>query len=119
MTYAQQFDFSHVPDHELFNPERVFWQGKEAENAAWKAEIERRREAKRLEQELIAKERAAKRTAIKSAIPYSEPLAAEICERISCGELLLDVCEDEHMPTMRRCNQWLKEHSDFAQLYKE
>jgi hypothetical protein len=119
MMYAQQFDFSHVPDHELFNPERIFWPGKEAENAAWKAEIERRREAKRLEQENITKERAAKRTAIKSTIPYGEPFASEICERISCGELLLDICEDEHMPTMRRCNQWLKEHSDFAALYKD
>ena len=99
--------------------DRVFWQGKEAENAAWKAEIERRREAKRLEQELIAKERAARLHAIKNAIPYSETIATEICERVSVGELLLDICDDENMPTMRRCNQWLKEHSDFAALFKD
>ena len=53
------------------NPDRVFWQGKEAENAAWKAEMERRKEAKRQEQDAPAKERAAKRNAIKNAIPYS------------------------------------------------
>jgi hypothetical protein len=53
------------------------------------------------------------------AIPYSEALAIKICERIAVGELLLDICEDAHLPTMRRCNQWLKENSDFAALYKE
>jgi hypothetical protein len=81
--------------------------------------MKRRRDAEREEQERIIQERAAKRNAIKAAIPYSEPLAAEICERISVGELVLDICEDEHLPTMRRCNQWLKEHSDFAALYRE
>jgi hypothetical protein len=88
MIAQQQFDFSHVPDEELYNPDRGFWQGKEAENAAWKAEMERRKEVKRQEQERIAQERAAKLHAIKNAIPYSEPLAAEICGRISDGELL-------------------------------
>jgi hypothetical protein len=50
---------------------------------------------------------------------YSEAIATEICERVSVGELLLDICDDENMPTMRRCNQWLKEHSDFAALFKD
>jgi hypothetical protein len=68
MIGQEQFDFTHVSDEELYNPGRVFWQGKEAENAAWKAEMERRKEAKGLEQERIAKERTAKRNAIKGAI---------------------------------------------------
>jgi hypothetical protein len=119
MIAQEQFDFTHVPDEELYNPDRVFWQGKEAENAAWKDEMVRRKEAKRLEQERIAKERVARLHAIKKAIPYSESLAVEICERITVGELLLDICDDENMPTMRRCNQWLKEHSDFAALFKD
>jgi hypothetical protein len=114
----EDFDFSHVPDAELFHPEHIYWSEKTAENAAWKAEMKRRRDAKAAEEERIIQERAARRNAIKSAIPYSERLAAEICERISCGELLLDICEDEHLPTQRRCNQWLKEHSDFAILYR-
>ena len=78
----------------------------------------RRKEAKRLEQERIAKERAARLHAIKNAIPYTEPLAAEICGRISDGELLLSICKEENTPTVRRVNEWLKDHSDFAQLYE-
>ncbi len=45
---------------------------------------------------------------LKNVLPYSEALAQEICERISCGELLINICNDDHLPTMRRCNQWLK-----------
>jgi hypothetical protein len=119
MIAQEQFDFTHVPDDELYNPDRVFWQGKEAENAAWKAEMERCKEAKRLEQERIAKERAARLHAIKNAIPYSEPLAAEICGRISDGQLLLGICKEENMPTVRRVNEWLKDHSDFKVLYED
>jgi hypothetical protein len=77
----------------------------------------RRKEAKRLELERIAKERAARLHAIKNAIPYSETLAAEICGRISDGQLLLGICADENMPTVRRVNEWLRDHFDFAQLY--
>jgi hypothetical protein len=119
MIAQERFDFTHVPDEELYNPDRVFWQGKEAENAAWKAEMERRKEAKRLEQERVAKERAARLHTIKNAIAYSEPLAAEICGRISDGELLLSICKEENTPTVRRVNEWLKDHSDFKVLYDD
>ena len=50
------FDFSHVPDKELFNPDRGFWQGQDAERAAWFDEQKRRTEAKRLEQEKLEQE---------------------------------------------------------------
>ena len=53
----------------------------------------------------------------KAAMAYSEPLALEICERISSGELLINICADEHMPTVRRCNQWLNESVEFKGLY--
>lgn len=119
MKTQAEFDFSNVPDEKLYDPDRIFWQGHEAERDAWFAEQKRRKEAKRQEQERIELERLAKRNAIKSAIPYSDALAQEICERISCGELLLDICEDEHLPTMRRCNQWMKERLEFAALYRE
>jgi hypothetical protein len=118
MIAQEQFDFTHVPDEELYNPDRVFWQGKEAENAAWKAEMARRKDAKRGEQERVEKERAAKLHVIKNAIPYNEQIAAEICGRISDGELLLSICKEENTPTVRRVNEWLKNHSDFAQLYE-
>jgi hypothetical protein len=52
-------------------------------------------------------------------LPFSEPLAIEICERVSSGELLINIAADEHMPTVRRITQWLKSNSDFAALYRE
>jgi hypothetical protein len=54
----------------------------------------------------------------KNFLPYSDQLAQEICERIAIGELLINICIDEHLPTMRRCNQWLREHTDFNALYQ-
>jgi hypothetical protein len=53
----------------------------------------------------------------KNALAYSEPLAIEICERISSGELLINICNDEHMPTVRRVTQWLGEDVEFKGLY--
>ena len=35
------------------------------------------------------------------------------------GELLIIVCNDDHLPTMRRCKQWLNEHRDSYSLYEE
>jgi TusA-related sulfurtransferase len=54
--------------------------------------------------------------ATKNSLPYSEPLALEICERISSGELLIVICDDPHMPTVRRVRQWLRENNLFAAL---
>ena len=59
------------------------------------------------------------RQARRETLPYSEPLALEICERISAGELLINVCADEHLPTVRRVMQWLRENHDFNLLYKD
>jgi hypothetical protein len=55
----------------------------------------------------------------RNELPYTEALAQEVCERISCGELLIIICNDDHLPTMRRCKQWMSEHEDFHALYKE
>jgi hypothetical protein len=80
---------------------------------------------RRMEEEQRAAEqrqRAERATATKrrkDALPYSEALATELCERISAGELLTVICLDEHMPTVRCCNAWLREHSDFAVLYQQ
>jgi hypothetical protein len=54
----------------------------------------------------------------KEALSYSDSRAQEICERIAVGELLINICEDSHLPTMRRTNQWIHEHTEFAQLYQ-
>jgi hypothetical protein len=55
----------------------------------------------------------------KETCAYTELKAQEICERIAAGEFLINICKDEDLPTVRRCNQWLKEHSDFKALYDE
>jgi hypothetical protein len=55
----------------------------------------------------------------KETLPYSEQLAQEICERISIGELLIVICLDPHLPSQRGCLQWLREHDEFNQLYKQ
>jgi hypothetical protein len=74
-------------------------------------------------EEVIAEEKEKqRREAInkkKNELPFSEPLAIEICERISSGELLINITLDEHLPTVRRVTQWLRENSDFSLLYKD
>jgi len=55
----------------------------------------------------------------RNALPYSDELAQEICERISAGELLIDICNELHMPTVRRANQWMRESPEFNTLFKE
>ena len=110
------YEFGRMNDEELFKKNDF---GSDAQLEACKAERARRTEAKRREQERLEQERATKYAATKEAVRYSDKLAVEICERIAVGELLIRICRDEHMPTMRRCNQWLKEHPDFASLYRD
>jgi hypothetical protein len=64
------------------------------------------------------RERLQKVAQSKEAVAYSDPLAQEICERISCGELLINICLDEHLPTVRRCNTWLRDNTEFNLLYQ-
>jgi len=56
---------------------------------------------------------------LRNQLPYSDELAQEICERISAGELLIDICNELHMPTVRRANQWMRESPEFNTLFKE
>lgn len=55
----------------------------------------------------------------KETCEYTMCKAQEICERIAAGEFLILICKDEDLPSVRRCNQWLREHSDFKALYDE
>jgi len=57
----------------------------------------------------------------KSAMAYSEDIAVEICEGISSGELLIDICLEDSMPYPKTVKEWLSntKHSDFAQLYRQ
>jgi hypothetical protein len=79
------------------------------------------RERERIKAEKVAAEaqRQIELNRAKSILQFSEPLAIEICERVSSGELLINICADEHLPTVRRVTQWLRESSEFAALYKE
>jgi hypothetical protein len=80
------------------------------------AEAERIRKSKEDE---LKRELHKEQIKIKDKINYTEELAQEICERIAAGELLINICKDEHMPTVRRCNVWLKQNDDFQILYRD
>jgi hypothetical protein len=106
--------FAYLSDEELFNPQRVFYSQEELNEC--KQERARRINEKREEQERIERERIQRQNVIKENLTYSDKLAQTICERISAGSLLTVLCREDDMPTMRRCNQWLKEYSEFAAL---
>jgi hypothetical protein len=107
-------NFAYLSDEELFNPQRVFYSQEELNEC--KQERDRRINEKREEQERIELERFQRLNAIKENLTYSDKLAQTICERISAGELLTVLCREDDMPTMRRCNQWLKERAEFQAL---
>jgi hypothetical protein len=124
MNTQPNFDFSNVPDeeferndHAADNYKRTFLS--DAEHQAWCKERRLRQERKQAEQERFEQERAAEVLAAKNAIQFNETIASEICERISSGEFLINVCHDAHTPTMRNVTQWLKQHSDFKALYDD
>jgi hypothetical protein len=54
----------------------------------------------------------------KEALPYDELMAQEICERVSCGGLLIEICNEPHLPTARRFYQWLRDNADINALYQ-
>jgi hypothetical protein len=82
---------------------------KEWEDAQKKIRDEKEAAEKKVRNELLQR---------KEALPYSDHAAQEICERIAVGELLINICEDAHLPTMRRTNQWIREHPAFNMLYQ-
>ncbi len=101
------------------------WSGTVKERR-WRPEQERRKkrfdaERLRVEQERlrIERERQERTKQRKDGLAYSDTLASELCERCASGELLTVICLDDHMPTVRRVNQWLREHSEFRLLYEQ
>lgn len=48
---------------------------------------------------------------------YSPELAAKICDRISSGESLRQVCRDESMPCTSTVMKWAREIEEFSQQY--
>jgi hypothetical protein len=106
-------DFTHMDDAELFSLKE--WYGNDDFDSC-KREKDRRIQEKREAQDRIERERFEKLKAIKENLEYSDKLAEEICSRVASGELLTIICREDDMPTMRRCNQWLKERPEFQAL---
>ena len=51
---------------------------------------------------------------IGSGSAYCEEIADEICERLSNGEPLAQICRDERMPAYRTAYLWQDTHPEFA-----
>lgn len=45
---------------------------------------------------------------------FTQEVADEICERLSKGEPLEQICRDEHMPAARTVSDWKKAHATFS-----
>lgn len=50
---------------------------------------------------------------------FTEALADEICQRLSTGEPLTDICRSEGMPAVRTVSDWKKAHDAFATAFAE
>jgi hypothetical protein len=111
----QQRNWANAPDEEIF-ASKVYTTSEE-DTEAWRKERAKRLEQKRLEQERIEQERNERRNAIKDAITYTDQIASEICSRISSGELLTVICREDHLPSITKCHQWLKEYDEFQELF--
>jgi len=48
---------------------------------------------------------------------FDSELANEICERLSEGKSLLEICRDTHMPNVRSVYRWRRENDQFALDY--
>ena len=110
--------FAAMPDDMLFRPVGSMPQDVMGALNAERAKRTKIKDAERLIIEQKELERLKSIQQRKDALSFSDELATEICERISVGELLINICLDEHLPTMRRCNQWLRDSPEFNQLYQ-
>jgi hypothetical protein len=83
--------------------------------------IERERIEELQRRAKLQKERKEQAELIKkrNELPYDELIAQEICERVSCGGLLIEICEDPHLPSVRRFYHWIRDNADINALYKE
>lgn len=45
---------------------------------------------------------------------YTDEIAEEICERISTGEPLAQICRDDHMPALRTVYDWRDARENFS-----
>ena len=109
--------YAAMSDEKLFSSDIAIWEGEFW--TAFNAERVKRLKAKEQERQRIEREQLERTRQRKDGLAYSDMLASELCERIASGELLTVICLDDHMPTVRRCNQWLREHSEFRILFDQ
>ncbi len=74
-----------------------------------------KKEVKKTPKKVAAKKVAPKKEVKPKGRPttYTEQAANEICERMSKGEFLSDICKDEHMPALRTVYHWRDDNKDF------
>lgn len=48
---------------------------------------------------------------------YTQEIADEICDRLTKGESLVKMCDDEHMPNPATVYRWLAVHDSFREKY--
>lgn len=48
---------------------------------------------------------------------YTIAIAEEICQRLSDGETLTEICKLEHMPCLSLVMLWARDRADFMELY--
>lgn len=52
-------------------------------------------------------------------VSFSMGLAERICERISLGEALQEICKGDDMPTVAQVHRWLRRYARFEELYEQ
>lgn len=62
----------------------------------------------------IAPEQQKPRKKIGRPSKYTPELAAEICERLSDGEPLRQICRDEHMPAWQKIYEWMARDKELS-----
>jgi len=50
---------------------------------------------------------------------FTQELADEICERISAGETLIDICQDDHIPGRSSIFRWMNANKEFRDAYTQ
>ena len=51
-------------------------------------------------------------------VDYSPDIAQEIILRVSEGEVITNICKDEHIPNHRDVYRWMRENANFATEYE-
>ena len=62
----------------------------------------------------IAEEQPKPRKKIGRPSKYTPELAKEICERLSDGEPLRQICRDDHMPAWQKIYEWMARDKDLS-----